>query len=136
MLSAEEFGDIAKRVEDGGDITSTEGLALVQAVRRFDVLTFVFQQALEMTAANAVGAMNELVVRMFASEENVAEEKAEAAIKHVSELADQINSAIENYITTAVITAAENLQIPVEEIIGVQPEAEVTAQVTPDPCVE
>jgi peptidyl-tRNA hydrolase len=122
MLSAEEFSDIAKRAEDGGDITTAEGLALVHAVRRFDVLTFVFQQALEMTAANAVGAMNDLVVRMLAGEEEASQEKAEAAIQHVSELADQINSAIENYITTAVVTAAENLNVPVEELIGVTPE--------------
>jgi len=122
MLMPEDFTNIADRASSEGVVTNDEVTELVNTVRRLDALTFIFQQAIELTTSNVNSIMNELAVRLFADAKDVDPALAEKATGHIADLHDQLMSAVEGYITTAIITAADTMGLTPEALVGITPD--------------
>jgi hypothetical protein len=82
----EDFTNIADRATSEGVVTNDEVTELVNTVRRLDALTFIFQQAIELTTSNVNSIMNELAVRLFADAKDVDPALAEKATNHITDL--------------------------------------------------
>jgi hypothetical protein len=145
MMTPEEFAGVAESVAAGNQITQEQAAELIDMVRRLDILVLIFQNSLELMAQNAYEAIpviaEKVMQRCGRTDHKTKKSIAEQAATAVA----SCDNALQSYMTVAMIEAAKILNISVEELLGMpeqeapvaeQPEARVTAQVMPDPCVE
>jgi hypothetical protein len=125
-MTPEEFAKVAEAVAAGETVTPEQAVELISMVRRMDILTLIFQNALELMSQNtyeSIPAMGEKVLQRCGRTDH---KSKKAVAEQAAGLVAQCDASLQGYITTAMLEAAGLLNITIEELLGI-PAEDVTS---------